>query len=105
ELLGEHAPEIVPVARLFVLARERLELRGVDEAGAPGDFFGAGDLQALAALDGLDEVRGFQQRLVRARVEPGHAALHRHDLELAALEVRSVDIRDLALAARRGLEA
>ena len=47
---------------------------------------------------------GLEQRVVRAGVEPGEAAAHDLDVELAALEVDAVDVGDLELAARRGLE-
>src|SRR5580765_8573362 len=46
----------------------------VDIALAPGDLLGAADLQALAVLDRLDELRGAQQARRRAGVEPSIAA-------------------------------
>ena len=39
-----------------------------------GDFFEAGDLEALALFDSLDVVGGFHQAVVGAGVEPGEAA-------------------------------
>jgi hypothetical protein len=41
------------VAALASGCGQRLQLRVVDPALAPGDFFRAGDLEALAPLDGL----------------------------------------------------
>jgi len=41
---------------------------------AVGDFLEAGDLQALALLDGLEEAGGLEQRFRRAGVEPGETA-------------------------------
>ena len=41
---------------------------------AIGDLLRTGDLEALALLDHLDEVRRVEERLVRAGVEPSGAA-------------------------------
>jgi hypothetical protein len=79
-------------------------LGGVDVAEAVGDLLGAGDLEALAVLDGVDEVRGFEQRVVGAGVEPGDAAAEELGAELAAFEVPAVDVGDFELAAGAGLE-
>ena len=35
------------------------------------NFFRAGDLEALAAFDRLDEIRGLLQRFMRAGIQPG----------------------------------
>jgi hypothetical protein len=51
-----------------------VELGAVDPVLAEGDFFEAGDFQALAVFDDLDELTGGEQRVVRAGVEPGGAA-------------------------------
>ena len=67
---------------------EPLDFRGRDEAHPVGDLLDAGDLQALPLLDRLHEIRGLEQRLVRARVEPGEAAAEDLDRELAALACR-----------------
>src|SRR5437899_1426159 len=42
---------------------------------------------------------------MRARVEPGHASAHHADVELIALEIHAVDVRDFEFAALRGFEA
>src|SRR5439155_18286765 len=49
-------------------------------------------------------VSSFELRLVRSGIEPCHAASHYLDVELAAFEIRLVDVGDLKLAARRWLE-
>src|SRR6266404_9387511 len=41
---------------------------------------------------------------MRARVEPGHASAHHADIELIALEIQAVDVRDFEFAALRGFE-
>jgi hypothetical protein len=41
---------------------------------------------------------------VGAGVEPGEAAAEQGDLQRAAVEVEAVEVGDLQLAARRGLE-
>ena len=58
-----------PIARA-----SRVDVGGRDVAHAVGDLLEARDHQALALLDGLDEVRRLHQRLVRAGVEPRDAA-------------------------------
>jgi hypothetical protein len=65
---------------------------------------GAGHFQALAALQRGDELAGVQQAVVRAGVQPGVAAPHDLDVELALLQVGVVDGGDLQLAARAGLD-
>jgi hypothetical protein len=54
---------------------------------AVGDLLDAGDLQPLAFLDGLHEIRRLQQRVVRARVEPGEAASQALDPQLPRLQI------------------
>jgi len=53
---------------------QRLEALASDQTLAVGDFLEAGDLQALALLDGLEEAGGLEQRFRRAGVEPGETA-------------------------------
>lgn len=91
-------PVLVPEHRL----RQLPKLRGRDPAVMVGDALQAGDLEALTLLDDLHEDRGLGQRVVRARVQPREAALKRLHLQLAALQERLVDARDLKLPARRG---
>ena len=69
-----------------------------------GDLLDAGDLEPLARLDGLDVVGRLDQRLGRAGVQPGEAAAEDLDAELAAAQVGAVDVGDLQLAPRRGLQ-
>ena len=78
------------------------ETAGVDVAHAVGDLLGAGDLEALALLDRLDEQAGLEQRLVGAGIEPRGAAAQQLDLERAQGEVARVDVGDLELAPGRG---
>src|SRR5499427_9728624 len=77
----------------------------VDIALAPGDLLRRADLQALAVLDGLDELRGAQQARRRAGVEPGVAATELLDREPSLLQVLGIDVGDLELAARRARQA
>ena len=96
--------QVLAVAVLGQRLGKRLELFGRDPALAEGDFLRAGDLEALALLDGGDELAGFEQAVVGAGVEPGVAAAHDLDVELAFFEVEAVEVGDLEFATRRGLE-
>src|SRR5665213_2914584 len=98
----ENADEVLAVGAFAHAAGKGLELSGGDVALAVGDFFGAGDFEALAALDGLDEVGGFEEGVVGPGVEPGEAAAEDLGAELAAVQVPGVDVRDLELAAKAG---
>ena len=69
-----------------------------------GDLFRAADLHALADFEGAHEARRLDQRIRRAGVEPGEAAAHALDVERARFEIDAVEVGDLVLAARRGLE-
>src|SRR3546814_11089674 len=55
-------------------------------------------------LDGLHELRGVDEAVVGAGVEPGIAAAEALHLQLPDLEVAAVEIGNLQLAARRGLQ-
>jgi hypothetical protein len=50
-------------------------------------------------------VRGGQQRIVGAAVQPGHAASEQIDGQLAAHQIGAIDVGDLELAARRRHQA
>ncbi|MDT4819932.1 hypothetical protein FQZ97_530620 [compost metagenome] len=54
-------------------------------------------------LQRRDELAGFEQALVRARIEPRIAALHDLHVELVQVQVRLVDRRDLQFAVRARL--
>jgi hypothetical protein len=100
--LLDQAGEVASVGCLAQLVGELQELVAIDPALAVGDFFRAGDLEALAFLDALDEVGGLQQGLGRAGVEPGEAAAELFEVQGALLQVQAVEIGDLELAARGG---
>src|SRR5882672_7903366 len=112
EAWASGAPDDASAARqktLQILAvfafPDRLDQQGeagiVDIALAPGDLLGAADLQALAILDGLDELGGAQQARRRAGVEPGIAAAQFLDGEASVLQVMRIDVGDLEFTARR----
>ena len=62
----QEAEQVLAVAVLGQRLGQLSELLGGDEAVAPCNFFGAGNLQALAAFQGDDELAGFQLAVVRA---------------------------------------
>ena len=97
------AQQILAIVVLLKRLGELVDLLSRDVAHAVGNLFEAGDLEALAGLDSLDEGCGLQQRVVRAGVEPGIAAAHGLDVELVAREVGLVDVGNLELTACRWL--
>ena len=68
-------------------------VNGRAQAAGPGET-----VESL--LDRLDEVRGLEQRLMRAGIEPRHAAPEHLHFEFAATEVVEVHVGDLQLPAR-----
>ena len=90
----------MPVTRRFHGLGKPQQLLGIDKALGERDFFRAGDFQALAFFDDVDELRGFQQRLMRAGIEPRITAAEPFDMKLAAFEVSLVQIGDLQFAPR-----
>ena len=71
---------------------------------AEGDFFQAGDLEALALFDHFDIGRGFGERLVRAGVQPGEAAAEGLDQQSVVGQEGLVHGGDFQLAAGGGLD-
>ena len=80
------------------------ELLCSDPAIAIGDLFRAGDFKALTVFDGLDELGGFDQRVVGAGIEPGITTAHDFNVELVLLEVDLVDGGDFQFTTSRGLD-
>ena len=70
---GQQAFQVLAVGGLAELLDVGLEAGAVDPALREGDFLDAGDLQAGAVLKDVDELGGFDERVVRAGVEPGGA--------------------------------
>src|SRR5882757_10368116 len=67
------ALEVAGVVGAFEAVRQSEKLVGVDETLAKSDLLDAGDLEALAAFHDMDELRGLEQGIVGARIEPGEA--------------------------------
>src|SRR3989454_5221130 len=57
------------------------------------------DHQPLPGFDRLDEESRLQHRLVRARIQPSHAAAHHNNFQLTAPEIFPVYVSDLQLSA------
>src|SRR4051812_11758636 len=87
----EDALEVLAVVALAGLVDQALELRGVDELLDERDLLNAGDLEALPLFERLDELGAGEEAGVRAGVEPGDAAAHGLDAEVALDEVGAVD--------------
>src|SRR3546814_16794092 len=76
----DQVEQVLPVAVLGQRPGERLELRGIDPSVVVGNLLRAAHAQDLARIDGLDVVRGLQQRLVLASVEPRVAAAKKSEV-------------------------
>ncbi len=63
------------------IGSQLLQLRGGDITHAIGDLLDAGDLEALALLDGLDKGRGLQQGLVGTGIQPGVAPAQQFNMQ------------------------
>ena len=60
--------------------------------------------QALARLNGLDELGRLQQGIVCASVQPGHAAPEFFQVKLSPVHVQTIEIGDFQFAARAGAQ-
>ena len=95
---------MLTVDRLAVGLGGLLEPVGRDPAVLPGDLLGHGHGQVLGVLDGADELRGLVQALHGAGVQPRVAAAEGDDGQRPLLQVHLVEVGDLELAARGGLD-
>jgi hypothetical protein len=66
------------------------EAGAIEPALAVGDFFEAGDFEALAIFYDGNELSGVEQAVVCAGIEPGGAATEEFDAKVAAFEVTAV---------------
>ena len=103
ERLAGDLDDVAAVVALHATARfDELFRRQI--AHMQGDLLEAGDLQALAVLEGLHEGRGLEQRIGRAGVEPGESAAEPFDVQGVVLEIDAVEVGDLVLATRARLQ-
>ena len=72
----EHAQQILPIPTLGERLGQTLQLGTVNPPIPPCNLFRAGNLQALAVLQGRDELPRLQQAFVGASVQPGIAPSH-----------------------------
>ena len=97
----QQAAKILAVSVGAVRLRQRLKLGGINETKLERYLFRTGNLQSLALLNGLNEGRSLQKRVMRARIEPCHAAAKDFCRKPATLKIPAVHIGDLQLASRR----
>src|SRR6185312_11362781 len=79
-----------------------LEVGAVDVAVAIGNFLRAGDFDALATLDGLDEHGCVKERVVSSGIKPGHSTAQLLHLEKSVFEIMAIEVCDLQFATHRG---
>src|SRR5262249_37918742 len=103
--LFEDPEEIAAVRARFHRMSESLQIAGADISHPIGDFLEARDHQPLTLLDGLNVVRGLNERFMRAGIEPGNTAGQPLDMKLRSLQILTVDVGDLQFTSCRRLEA
>ena len=96
----EQAQQILAIAILGQRRGKFVQLGGVDPLLAEGYFFGAAHLQALALLQGGDEARRLQKAVVGAGIQPGVAAAHDFNIQVALFKIKTVDVGNFQFAAR-----
>lgn len=77
-------------------------LVGVGSSRRGRNFLGAGDLEAVAAFDGLDEGTGPYKRFVGTGAQPGGAATDFIQAHVTGFQIALVQVEDFTLLARRG---
>src|ERR1700723_701998 len=80
------AKQILSIAALQHRLGELFKLLQSDIAQPKSNLLQTSDLEALAALNGLDELSGIKQRIMCACVEPGHTAAHHFDFQFARIQ-------------------
>src|SRR5712675_2284780 len=96
--------QVGTVAGLGQWLREPRELLGIDVTRAERNFLWATDLQPLPGLDGLDERRCLEQRLVSACIEPRYSSPEKLHLQRASRQVGAIDVRNLEFTPGGGLQ-
>src|SRR5216684_384632 len=97
----ERAKEILAIRALLQALGFAADVVSGHESEEVGDLLGTGDLQALAQLDLLDEVRGAEERLLGTSIEPGVAAAELFDVQGPLLQIATIEIGDLELPSGR----
>src|ERR1017187_765716 len=69
-----------------------------------GDFLWTRDAESLALFQRAHEFGGLEQRVRRARIEPGIAATHALDAQLSSFEIGAVQVSDFQFSALGRLE-
>src|SRR3546814_19890263 len=82
--------QVLPVVVLAQRLGEAAELVGGDDALPPGHPLQPADLQALAMLDGLPELRAVAEAVVTSGVRPGISAAEARPLHIPYLAVPGV---------------
>src|SRR5277367_2235930 len=105
-LVSEHAfvengAKVPAITALCYPGDQRFQARGVDPTQTIGNLLWARNLEPLALLDGFNENRCFDERIVGPRIEPCEASPQHLGAQLASLQIPAIHIRDFQLPARR----
>ena len=83
---------------------QRFQPRCINPALPVSDFFGAGNFEPLPLFNRLNELAGFEHRLMGTGIEPGVAAPHHFNGQLLLLKIDAVNVGDLEFTAVRGFD-
>ena len=100
-LILRKRPQIVGVGGFSEGVNRNLKLLRIHPTISKSNFLEAGDFEALMVLDGADKLRGFQERLVGASVEPGVSATENLDMEIAAWSPPGRSVRPMLPSASK----
>src|SRR3954469_4085107 len=98
--LARDVEQVLSIMALLQLPPESGEVFARDVAHPERDLLDAGDLDALPMLQYLHEVRRVEEAIVRAGIEPRHAAAEIDEAGASRSQIRVVEIGDLQFAAR-----
>ena len=90
----------MPITALAKGSRKYAEVVGRYPALTPGNLFETPDLLTLPLFDGGDELSGVEKGVEGSGIEPGKAPSEQLHLEGRTLQIQTVEIRNLQLAAR-----
>ena len=95
--------QILAIGRLAQLFPQILELLGINPTVTPSNFLDTAHIHPLTVLYGSHEIRGIQQTVAIARIEPGETTSENLYLQRAFIEIQLIKVGNLILTTGRRL--